>query len=107
MIDIENETLIPIGDVPSRLPPRPNGKRVHISAIYRWMSRGVRGIKLEVIKVGGSTYTSLEALQRFADWLSNRTDDSNAIKMPAPARRREIEKAQREVEEILGLRKAE
>ena len=64
MIDISAETLIPLREAPRRLPPRPNGKRVHISACYRWISRGVRGVHLESIKVGGSTYTSLEALQQ-------------------------------------------
>ena len=107
MIDIEHETLIPIGEVPRRLPPRSNGKRVHISAVYRWMSRGVRGIKLEVVKVGGSTYTTLEALQRFADWLSAKTNNDGAMNISSCSRQREIEKAQQEVEKILGLSKIE
>jgi hypothetical protein len=34
------------------------------------MSRGVRGVRLEGVKVGGTTYTSVEALQRFAERLS-------------------------------------
>ena len=66
MIDIASEQLVPLNEVPKLLPARGNGKRIHISAIYRWAQRGVRGTRLEVIRVGGTTYTSREALQRFA-----------------------------------------
>jgi hypothetical protein len=66
VIDIGNEQLVPLHDVPKILPTRGNGKRIHISAIYRWAQRGIRGNRLEVVRVGGTTYTSREALQRFA-----------------------------------------
>ena len=102
MIDISTETLIPIRDVPRRLPPRPTGKRVHISAVYRWIARGVHGISLDSIKVGGSTYTSVEALQRFADELNG----TNHGQYPSPkitvTRRRQIERAEHEVAVLLG-----
>lgn len=66
MIDLTSETLIPIRDVPDRLPRRPSGKKLHVSAVYRWLQRGVGGVRLESVKVGGTTYTSAEALARFA-----------------------------------------
>ena len=66
MIDIEHEHLVALHDVPKLLPARANGKRVHISAVYRWVQRGVRGVHLEIVRVGGTSYTSREALQRFA-----------------------------------------
>ena len=66
MIEIGNEQLVPLHEVPRLLPTRGSGKRIHISAIYRWVQRGIRGNRLEVIRVGGTTYTSREALQRFA-----------------------------------------
>ena len=66
MINIGNEQLVPLHDVPKILPARGNGKRIHISAVYRWAQRGIRGTRLEVVRVGGTTYTSREALQRFA-----------------------------------------
>ncbi len=65
MIDLLRESLISLHDIPRILPARPNGKRLHVSAIYRWVQRGIRGIRLEVVRVGGTTYTSREALQRF------------------------------------------
>ena len=47
MIDIGNEELIPIRQVPARLPPRANGKQVHVTTVYRWINHGVRGFRLE------------------------------------------------------------
>jgi len=103
MIDITQETLIPLREAPRHLPPRPNGKRVHISACYRWISRGVRGVRLEAIRIGGSTYTSLEALQRFADHLgapgaTPTTSEPTATR----TRRRQIDQASKRLREELG-----
>ena len=104
MIDLEHENLIPIRSVPRRIPPRRNGRRVHISAVYRWVSRGVRGVRLEAIKIGGTAYTSLEALQRFGDRLNADTGGQAHPDVVTPrARQREIERAARAVEKELGL----
>ena len=62
MIDMSEETLIPVGQVPLKLPPRPSGKSVHVTSVYRWINHGIHGVKLESLKVGGTTYTSIEAL---------------------------------------------
>lgn len=67
MIRIGDKNLVPLTQVPKLLPVRASGKPVHISAVYRWVQRGVRGTRLETLKVGGTTYTTLEALQRFAE----------------------------------------
>ncbi len=102
MIDMSEETLIPIGQVPQKLPPRPSGKSVHVTSVYRWINHGVRGVKLESLKVGGTTYTSTEALQRFAEGLSH---PGNVSTPPySLARLREIERAAREVNKIYGHR---
>jgi len=70
MIEISREHLIALREVPRRIPPRCSGRRVHISAVYRWVSRGVQGVVLDAVKIGGSTFTSEEALQRFAQALT-------------------------------------
>ena len=102
MIDIGNEELIPIRQVPARLPPRANGKHVHVTTVYRWINHGVRGFRLESLKVGGTTYTSTEALQRFAEGLSHLRNVSTPPY--SLTRQREIERAAREVNEMLGIR---
>jgi len=101
VIDLACEQLVPVRDIPRRLPHRANGKRVHISACYRWLSRGVRGVKLEAIRIGGTTYTSVEALQRFAERLSSSTPRPLAEPAPNQSRQKAIDRATRELEEKL------
>ena len=98
MIDLAREQLVPVRDIPRRLPHRPSGKRVHISACYRWLSRGVRGVKLEAIRIGGTTYTSIEALQRFAERLSSSTLRPLAEPTASQSRQKAIDRAARELE---------
>ncbi|MCR9209713.1 MAG: DUF1580 domain-containing protein [bacterium] len=54
------EELIPFKEVPPLLQ-----KRVHPSTAWRWAKRGIRGTKLETVKVGGKTLTSVQAVTRF------------------------------------------
>jgi len=64
MVHYELETLIPLREVPNHLPTR-RGRKVHISTIYRWCKKGMHGLRLETVRVGGITYTNDRALQRF------------------------------------------
>ena len=64
MISIETERLISLTEATRHLPKR-NGKPIHYSTLFRWAQRGVRGRKLETVLVGGTRFTSLEALGRF------------------------------------------
>lgn len=57
MID---ESLITLTEAARSLPNKP-----HVATLYRWMSRGVRGIRLRTFLVGGRRYTSREALDEF------------------------------------------
>ncbi len=41
------------------------GRRVDKTTIYRWVLRGVRGTKLEHIRLGDRILTSRQALTRF------------------------------------------
>jgi hypothetical protein len=62
MIDPHSETLCTMTEAAKSLPHRPD-----ITTIWRWRSRGIAGVKLETVSWGGRTYTSLEALARFAE----------------------------------------
>jgi hypothetical protein len=69
-IDPTTETLRPFAEAARRLPALRGGKPVHATTLWRWATRGVRGrrgatIRLETLKVGGTTCTSDEALARF------------------------------------------
>lgn len=69
MIDLASETVIALKDAPAHLPRR-DGKRIAHCTIWRWAQRGLRGRKLETLKVGGMLCTSTEALQRFFESIS-------------------------------------
>ena len=70
MIDIEIESVLSLTEAATKLPHRRAGRRPHVSTLYRWASRGLRGNHLETIQIGGTRCTSVEALQRFFDRLS-------------------------------------
>jgi len=61
MIDLGREQLIPISHAAKAVP----GRGVHRSTVYRWVMKGVNGIKLESVKRGGGRFTSREAIDRF------------------------------------------
>ncbi len=106
MIDLETERLISLREVPKFLPLRSNGKRLHISGVYRWVNVGVRGVVLESATIGGATYTSREALQRFVDQLSAKSPSSSQPhrRVSAPGRRAErADRARIALEQELGL----
>lgn len=70
MIKLKAETILSFQEACKRLPRRRAGRRPCPETLYRWANPGLRGIKLETIQVGGTLCTSLEALQRFFDKLS-------------------------------------
>ena len=64
-IDIHRERLIRLIDVGNVLPSIGEGKRPSRSVLFRWASRGYRGVILETIRIRGGRFTSREALARF------------------------------------------
>lgn len=64
-IDITKEKLILFSQLPNHLPPQPSGKKIHLSACYRWKNQGLVGIRLRTVFVSGNRYTSAEAVNKF------------------------------------------
>lgn len=52
-------------------------------AHHRWRSPGVRGVRLECLRIGGIWHTSWESFKRFYDRLTNSGDDASASAPPA------------------------
>lgn len=69
MISADQETVFPLGAAAKRV-EKITGRRHNASTIYRWASRGLKGVRLETRKMGGCSYTSMEAINRFFDRLS-------------------------------------
>jgi len=69
-----------------------------VSTIYRWAQRGIRGVKLETLRLGGGLVTSVEALQRFAERLS--APEGTEITRSQPQRRRDLARAEAELDKV-------
>jgi hypothetical protein len=69
MLDFTNEALIPLSEAPKH-PLLRRRRAVHRSVLERWRTQGIRGVVLETVKIGGTRYTSVEALQRFIERLN-------------------------------------
>lgn len=83
MIDIQTETIVPVCKIPSHAPGRP-----HIATCWRWINRGVRGVKLETVLIGGRRFTSLEALQRFVERTTAAADGASTVTALTPSAQR-------------------
>jgi hypothetical protein len=81
------ELPLPLVQVPklSWLPRRRRGRKIHVSTIFRWVERGIRGTRLEAMRVGGTLCTSEAALKRFFSALSA-ADPLCSAANPAPSR---------------------
>lgn len=109
MIDHQDEQLIRLTKVPDHLPGTDQGNRVHPATIYRWVSRGIRGVRLETVRIGGGRYTSIEALHRFIEATSDEASadapGTAALGSAGPThrssrKRRTAQRVQRAVDEI-------
>lgn len=107
-IDVFTEKVIPLREASQLLPKRPTGRTLGMATLYRWVQRGVRckdggRAMLEIVKVGGSTYTSQEALQRFFDRLSANPNDVRPPTITAAQRRRQAEAANEILRREFGI----
>ena len=90
-INVENENLITLMQA-SRLFP-PDGKSP--ATMARWIQRGVRGVKLATIVIGGRRLTSQEAVRRFI--AAQNVDESPAPTITPAQRTRQAKAAQTEL----------
>lgn len=104
MIDLGSGRLVALADVPDHLPAK-RGRKVHLATVHRWATRGVSGIRLETLRIGGAKFTSAEALQAFCERLSTGGDGAAlAPHLPNPGvrsiaqRQRDSERAARVLE---------
>ena len=95
-IDLASEQIVTLREAAKFLPRQGGGRKVHICTLYRWTSRGVRGVRLETLKLGGTVVTSIEALQRFAERCSQMGSTPAKRK---PRRSRELERAEQELDD--------
>lgn len=89
-----NEHLISATQATREVPGRP-----HVSTVWRWINRGVRGVKLETVMVGGRRFTSREAIARFNERITAAATGEPLPVRTTKQRSRDIEQARRELAE--------
>lgn len=103
MIDLATENLLTLEQAAERL-------LMNKSTLFRWITKGTNGIRLEAIKLGTRWRTSEEALQRFGDRLTP-NHDANPSTLPSirtsSQRQRDQQRIEEELDEMLGVRKCE
>jgi hypothetical protein len=99
MIDISTETVVTLTQATRHVPSRRQGAKTAVSTVWRWAMRGIRGVKLETLMVGGRRCTSTEALQRFYERVTAATDGTACPSSLSTRRRQQqVEAAERELE---------
>lgn len=95
----DDETIMTLSEAAASL-PRIKGRKVHTSTLWRWIRKGINGVRLESLRLGGRFCTTQEALRRFGRELAARelepkpritTSKSPTIK----ARTRSVERAEK------------
>ncbi|MBI3861134.1 MAG: DUF1580 domain-containing protein [Planctomycetia bacterium] len=64
-IKLGAEELLPFSEAAKLFPKNAKGKFPHVSQIYRYSNRGLRGVRLESLQCAGKRCTSREAVFRF------------------------------------------
>lgn len=91
MIDIHSEKIETLAEAAANTPGRPN-----VSTIWRWCMKGVGGVRLESVVIGGQRFTSREARQRHADRLTAVHEGESPA--PTSKRRKAVDAANAELD---------
>lgn len=89
----QSEEIFSLSEAAARLRPL-NGKRPHVSTLWRWARKGCRGTRLEYVRVGSKIATSMEAVHRF--FLAQAAADSALESTPPPTQQPATQKPRSE-----------
>jgi hypothetical protein len=92
MTDAWSKTHFSLLEAAKLLPRRP-----HISTLHRWRSRGVHGVKLATVKIGGRRMVEGGELDRFIEAVTAAADGQPLPVRTAKQRERAIEVAEGEL----------
>jgi len=100
-----DEDCLSLAEAARRLPRVRGKKPPHPSTLFRWASQGRKSksgkiVHLEVIKVGGTNCTSVEALNRFID----RINDIEPVAPPKSRKQTVLDKQAKAARKVLRQR---
>jgi hypothetical protein len=91
-IDLSSKTYLTFTQAAKRLPVNPSPSTWH-----RWRLRGVHGVKLATVKIGGRRMVGADDLQRFIEAVTCAADGTPLPIRTSRQRERAIEAAEREL----------
>jgi hypothetical protein len=86
----EGSALVRLSDMPKHIQAGRNGRKRHTSTIYRYIFRGIGGVKLEAWRLPDGWYSSRDAWARFIDRLTvagRGAPQPSRVQSAAPAKR--------------------
>jgi len=86
--------LIPLSKLPAYIPPARNGRKRHPSSVFRYVQKGVGGVRLEARRLPNGLYTSLAAWDRFVARLSGASQYNCSELSQVPAKKHRIIEAE-------------
>ena len=87
-IDTTREKLLSLAEATHYIPATKD-RRLIVSTIWRWCRQGVKGVRLEYVRVGRKMCTSHEAMSRFFAALAEADQNPTSSKSPPCRVRRE------------------
>ena len=100
-IDLDNERVTSLKGaacyVSDKFPDRRGGRPLNLSTVHRWAGRGVKGVRLEVIQVGGTRITTIEAIHRFFQRLAG--EEPATVVATSVSQKRRVAAAEKSLEE--------
>jgi len=80
----------------AKLLPPVDGKPLHVSTIYRWAIKGVRGIRLQHVRLGRRILTTEQDLHEFGEALAALGPARRTPRKPAAPKPRKRTQAERD-----------
>lgn len=78
MVNLHNEEVLTFSEA-ARIVPRVNGNRVNRGTVSRWAKLGIRGVRLDSLRLGGRYVTSREALDRFLREVADQSENTQPM----------------------------
>jgi hypothetical protein len=106
MNGLKGEKLVTLKQATAYFPGR-SGDGASVASTWRWILKGLRGVKLESTKILGTRYTSVEAIDRFIAATSVDSGPQQEAPRTQRRRQRDIAAAARQLDAAGVLRREE